>query len=101
MKTAFYQAMEIQHVLIITLSTNDNVNLAKQLNDRFKRSVSWNNYQTAPAKVIEKGKNIYELLSASSQGVKRLFVLAYFIAPNDANNEATIKNNKKYFLLRG
>ena len=29
---------------------------------------------------MEQGKNIYELLSASFQGVKRLFVLAYFIA---------------------
>ena len=38
--------------------------------------VYWNNYQTIPAKVIEKGKNIYELLSASFQGVKDyLFLL--------------------------
>ena len=42
---------------------------------------------------------MYELLSTSFQGGKRLFV--YFIAANDANNEAVIKNNKKYFLLRG
>ena len=51
-------------------------------------------------KVTEKGKNIYELLSASFQGVKVLFVLAYFIATSDVNNEADIKNNKKYFLPR-
>ena len=44
---------------------------------------------------------MYVLLSASFQSVKRLFVLAYFIAVNDANNEAGIKNNKKYFLQRG
>ena len=88
------------HVPIVTLSTKDNVNLTKQLNDGFKRSVYWNNYQTIPAKVIEKGKNIYELLGASFQGVKRLFVLAYFIAANDANKEAGIKNNEKYFLPR-
>ena len=87
------------YVPIVTLSTKDNVNLTKQLNDGFKRSVYWNNYQTIPAKVIEKGKNIYELLSASFQDVKRLFVLAYFISANDANNEAGIKNNK-YFLPR-
>ena len=52
--------------------------------------------------MIEKGKNIYELLSASFQGVKRLFVLAYLIAADaNADEEAGIKNNKKYFPPRG
>ena len=46
-------------------------------------------------------KNIYELYIAPFEGVKRLFVLAYFIAANDVNNEVGIKNNKKYFLPRG
>ena len=55
-------------------------NLAKQLNEGFKKSVYWNSYETKPAKVMEQGKYIYELLNASFQGVKRLFVLAYFIA---------------------
>ena len=30
------------YVPIITLSTKDNVNLTKQVNERFKRSVYWN-----------------------------------------------------------
>ena len=64
------------HVPIITLSTKDNVNLNKQLDDGVKRSVYWNSYQIIPAKVLNQGTNIYELLSASFQGVKRLFVLA-------------------------
>ena len=88
------------HVPIVTLSTKDSANLTKQLNEGFKRSVYWNSYETKPAKVIEQGKNIYELLNASFQGVKRLFVLAYFIA-DGGNDEAGIKNNKKYFLPRG
>ena len=76
--------------------------MAKQLNEGFKRSVYWNSYETKPAKVIEQGKNIYKLLNASFQGVKRLFVLAYFIAAdNNADQEASIKSNKKYFLPRG
>ena len=78
------------HVPIVTLSTKDNVNLTKQLNDGFKRSVQWNNYQTIPAQVIEKGKDVYELLSASFKGVKRIFGLAFLIAANDTNNEAAI-----------
>ena len=55
------------------------------------------------AKVIEHGKNIYELLNASFQYVKRLFFLAYFIvAPPDdntpADGTASIKSNKNYFF---
>ena len=88
------------HVPIVTLSTKDSANLTKQLNEGFKRSVYWNSYETKPAKVIEQGKNIYELLNASFQGVKRLFVLAYFIA-DGGNDEAGIKYNKNYFLPRG
>ena len=89
------------HVSIVTLSTKDNVNLTKQLSDGFKKFVYWNSYQTISAKVLNQGANIYELLSASFQGVKRLFVLAYFIAANDANNEAGIKDNRMYFLPIG
>ena len=63
------------HVPIVTLSTKDSANLTKQLNEGFKRSVYWNSYETKPAKVIEQGKNIYKLLNASFQGVKRLFLL--------------------------
>ena len=88
------------HVPIVTLSTKDSANLTKQLNEGVKRSVYWNSYETKPATVIQKGKNIYELRNASFPGVKRLFVLAYFIA-NGENNKAGIKNNKKYFLPRG
>ena len=41
-----------------------------------------------------------ELLNASFQGVKRLFALAYFTV-NGGNDEAGIKDNRKYFLPRG
>ena len=72
--------------------------LTKQLSDGFKRFIYWNSYQTIPAKMIEKEKNIYKLVSASYQGFKRLFVLAYAIAGGAANDEAGIRDNKKYFL---
>ena len=89
------------HVPIVTFSTKDSANLTKQLSEGFKRSVYWNSYETRPAKVIEQGKNLYELLNASFQGVRRLFVLAYVVAAGAANDEAGIKDNKKYFLPRG
>ena len=59
----------------------------------------WNNYETIPAKVIDKGNDVYELFSGSFQGVKRLLVFDYVIAQDAANNEAGMKYNRKYFLL--
>ena len=67
--------------------------MTKQLSDGFKKII--------PAKVINKGTNICKLHSTSFQGVRRLFVLAYVIAENVANDEAGIKNNRNYFLLKG
>ena len=75
--------------------------MKKQLSNGSKRSVYWSNYQTIPAKVINQGTNINEFLSASFQGVKKLFVLAYVIVVNAANNEARKKDNKEHFLPRG
>ena len=52
-------------------------------------------------KVIVKGNNLYEILNASFQCVRRLFFLAYFVAAgNIADQEAGTKDNKKYFLPR-
>ena len=62
---------------IVTLSTEDYVKLAKQLNDDLKRFVYWNEYKTMPAKIIDNETNIYELLSAAFQGDKILFAFAY------------------------
>ena len=89
------------HVHIVTLSTKDNVNLTKQLSDGFKRSAYWNSCHPIPAKVREKIKNIYELLSASFQGVERIFVLAYFIAADDSNNEGGIKTIESISFQEG
>ena len=93
------------HIPIVPLSTKDSANLVKQLNDGFERSVYWNSYETKPVKVIKQGKNSQELLNASLQGVKRLFVLTYAIdAPAAGDNlppvdeTAGIKNNKKYLV---
>ena len=78
------------HVPLVTLLTKDNVNLTKQLSDAFKRYVYWSSCQTIPAKVINRANNIYELLRASFQGVKWLFVLADVITENAANTEGII-----------
>ena len=82
------------------LNYKDCANLTKQIKKGFKRSDYSNSYETKPAKVIKKGKNLYKLLNALFQGVNRLFVLAYFIA-DGGNDTAGMKHNKKYFLPRG
>ena len=51
--------------------------------------------------MIEKEKPINELLRALFQGVKRLFFLVYFVAGPTADEEAGIKDNRKYFLPKG
>ena len=89
------------NIPIVTLSNKDNLNLTKKLSDGFERLVYWNRYQTIPAKVLNQGTNVYKLLSASFQGVKRLFVFAYDIVSGAANSEAGIKNCEKYFFPRG
>ena len=83
------------HVPLVTLSTKDNVNLTNKLSEGFKRPVYWNSYETIPAKVREKRKNMYELLSASFQGLRSLFVLDYVIAANAEDDEAGKNNNRK------
>ena len=89
------------HVPIVTLSTKDSASLAKQLNDGFERSVYWNSYETKPAKVMEQGKTLCELLNVFFQGVKRSFALAYFIAAgHDGDQEACKNDNKKEEKLK-
>ena len=83
------------HVHIVTSSTKNSVNLTKQLSKGFKRSVYWYNYQTKPAIVIEEGTKIYQLLNASFQGVRILFVSAHVVAVGAVNDKAGIKDNKK------
>ena len=76
----------------VTLSTKDIVK-----SDRFKGSIYWNSYHAIHAKAMNNGRNIYKLLSASLQGVKKLFVLAYAIAACATYNGSDIKDRKKYF----
>ena len=44
-EAAFRITSKRLYVPIATLSTKDNVNLTKQLNEVFKRSVHWNKYK--------------------------------------------------------
>ena len=91
------------YVPIVTLSIEDNSKLSKLLNERFKRTIYWNEYQVTSNKIVEivavnDEKYIRELLDSSCQGVKRLFVLAY---NNTAgNDQVSVDSYKKYCLPR-
>ena len=77
-KTTFQITSTKFYVPIVTLSTKDNANFTKQLNEEFKRSIYWNEYKS---KIDTKPANDQALtrlpLDASFQGVNRLFVLAF------------------------
>ena len=97
------------YVPIVTLSTKDNVDLTKQLNELFKRPVYWNEYRS---KIETKEANDETLtrfsLDASFQGVNRLLVFAFNdttqnVAGNPINNTANRvqrDSHRKYFLRR-
>ena len=79
---------------IVTLSTKDNVNLKKQINEGFKRPVYWNEYKS---KIETKEANDQTLtrfsLDPSFQVVNRMFVPAFNdttqnVAGNPINNTA-------------
>ena len=76
----------------VTLLTQENVKLTKQLNDGFKRFVYWDKYKIIPNKKEEPPNNndpayIRELLDASYQGPQRLFIFAY----DDSNENSGVK----------
>ena len=67
------------YVPVVTLSTKDNNNLTKQLNNGFKRTIYWNQYISKPfPETPPKKTGITRFaLDAAFQGVNRLFVLAF------------------------
>ena len=96
------------YVPIVTLLTKDNANLTKQLNEGFKRSVYWNEYKTKiDTKQADDSNPAKFYLDASSQGVTKLYVLAFddthTVAGNvvtDGANRVKRDSHRIYFLPR-
>ena len=101
------------YVPIVTLSTKDNTNLTKQLNEGFKRTYYWNQYVSKPFPETPHKKNGITrfALDAAFQGVNRLFVLAFDDTPADEAADAPAPRNldanqvirngyRKYFVPR-
>ena len=63
--------------LILTWpSTQYNVKLLQELKSGFKRTISWNKYQSDP-KTYAQNRYLNHLVDPSFQGVNRLFVLPF------------------------
>ena len=74
------------YVPVVTLSTKDNANLTKELNEGFKRSVYWNEYKSKIETKTADNNNVTRFpLDASFQGAHRLFVLAFSNTDGNAN----------------
>ena len=87
-----------RYVPVFTLSIEDNTKLSKILSEGFKRYVYWNKYKVIPSKIYNQNHYLRELLDASFQGVKRLFVLADDNTAGD--NRVTTDSHRTYFLPR-
>ena len=100
-ETTFKITSKKLYVPIVTLSTKDNVNLTKQLNEGFKRSVYWNEYKSKMETKEVDAKNIKRFpLDASFQRVNRLFVLAFDNTDNGDNKVERGCHRVEYFLPR-
>ena len=88
------------YVPIVTISTEDNVKLTRQLNEGFKRSFCWNQYKAEiDSKDLDNNNPLRTYLDAFFQGFKRLFVLAFGNTDNSAKNVER-DGRMKYFLPR-
>ena len=107
-ETTFQTTSKKLYVLVVTLSTKDNVNLTKQLNEGFKRPIYRNEYSPkTETKTIDNNNNKNPTrfpLDASFQGVNRLFVLVFdnttLANGNDGLNKVERDSHKTHLVLR-
>ena len=76
---------------VVTLSTQENIKVLKDLESGFKRKINWNKYL---AKTTNQARNSYldYLIDPGFQGVNRLFVLSF---KDDDGRES----HKQYYFL--
>ena len=75
---------------VVTLSTQDNANLLKQLKPDSKRTNNWNKYTLKPELLRQNG-NLNHLVQPSFQGISKLFILSF-----EQNAQKT--SSKRYYL---
>ena len=75
------------YVPVVTLSTKDNEKLLQQLKSGFKKTISWNKYESS-IKTFAQNRYLTYLINPSFKGVNRLFVLS-FENENDRTSHST------------
>ena len=75
------------YVPVVFLSTKDNEKLLQQLKSGFKKTISWNKYESS-IKTFAQNRYLNYLINPSFQGVNRLFVLS-FENENDRTSHST------------
>ena len=75
------------YVPVVTLSTKDNEKLLQQLKSGFKKTITWNKYESS-IKTLAQNRYLNYLINPSVQGVNRLFVLS-FENENDRTSHST------------
>ena len=80
------------YVPVVTLSTKDNEKLLQQLKPGFKKTISWNKYESSIKAFAQNGYLNY-LINPSFPGVNRLFVLSF-------ENENDRTSHSTYYLTK-
>ena len=75
------------YVPVVTLSTKDNEELLQQLKSGFKKTISWNKYESR-IRPFAQNRYLNYLINPSVQGVNKLFVLS-FENENDRTSHST------------
>ena len=74
----------------MTLSTQDNAKLLKQLKSGFRRTINWNKYESN-IKTYAQNRYLNHFINSSFQRVNRLFVLSF-------ENENGRTSHSTYYL---
>ena len=64
------------YVPVVTLSTQDNVKLLKELECGFKRTINWNKYLSKTTNQVQ-NRYLDLLIDTSFRGINKLFVLSF------------------------
>ena len=75
------------YVPVVTLSTKDNEKLLQQVKSGFKKTISWNKYESS-IKTFVQNRYLNYLINPSFQGVNRLYLLS-FENENDRTSHST------------
>ena len=76
---------------VVTLSTQDNFKVLRQLKSGFKRVINWNKY-LSKQELLRRNPNLNHLVEPSFQGVNRIFILVF-------ENDRQRTSAKGYYFL--